>query len=97
MQKHYESHENTYSDPFGTHSSNNDEQRKKMKQIVKAIIETQLTDRQKEIMILHYADGMTMSEIGQLLGISKMSVSRRVRAATKRINKIKKIFKSVTL
>jgi RNA polymerase sigma factor (sigma-70 family) len=89
-------HEQAYTQNFTAEkASTNDARRVKMKQVVKAIIQTQLTDRQKQIMLMHYAEGKSISEIGRELGINRSNVYRRMEAAKKRIEKIKKIFKYV--
>ena len=89
-------HEKTYTEnPFATKAATNDQQRKRMKLIVRAIVETQLTERQKQIMLMRYAEEKSIKQIAEILGINPSNVCRRIQAAKKRISKIKKIFKYI--
>ena len=48
-----------------------------------------MTDKQREVFVLYYRDGMTQEEIARMLGVSKMSVNERLRYA---LTKAKKFF-----
>ncbi len=51
-----------------------------------------LTDKQIEVLVLHYRDGYTQREIADMIGISKMSVCERLAQARKKMKKILKNF-----
>jgi predicted DNA-binding protein YlxM (UPF0122 family) len=87
--------DNMYCNPF-CKPNDNDEQRKKMIMVVKAVIETQLTDMQRKAILMHY-DNKSIAEISNHLGISKMSTYRKIKSSKKIIEKFKKIFEIVTL
>ena len=46
-----------------------------------------LTDKQKEVMILYYREGYTQAEIAEMLGLGRRTVSDRIEAALKKIRK----------
>lgn len=46
-----------------------------------------LTDKQKEVMLLYYREGYTQAEIAEMLGIGRRTVSDRIEAALKKIRK----------
>ncbi len=48
-----------------------------------------MTEKQREVFIMYYKDGMTQDEIAGILGVSKMSVNERLRYA---LTKAKKFF-----
>lgn len=45
---------------------------------IKRVIDTQLTEKQKRIMIMHFFKGMGLSEIGRKLHISEQAVSQTI-------------------
>lgn len=54
------------------------------KQIARRIVEEELTERQREL-LLHYCQGRSMSGIALELGINKSTVSRTVARALRRL------------
>ncbi len=48
-------------------------------------IENELTDRQREVVLLYYFEKMTMREVGETLGIDSSTVSRTLGRARRRI------------
>ncbi len=48
----------------------------------------QLSDRDREILRLRFADDLTQSEIGERLGISQMHVSRLIRQSLERLHEV---------
>ncbi|MBE6849882.1 MAG: sigma-70 family RNA polymerase sigma factor [Ruminococcus sp.] len=51
------------------------------------ILAQDLTDRQKEILLHYYYDGMTEQEIAQALAVNKSTISRTLDRARQRIRK----------
>ncbi len=51
------------------------------------ILEQDLTDRQKEILLHYYYEGKTEPEIAQELGVNKSTISRTLDRAKQRIRK----------
>ena len=47
-----------------------------------------MTDKQREVFVMYYRDGMTQEEIGNLLGISKPAVCVRLSNALEVVRKI---------
>ena len=45
----------------------------------------ELTPRQREMVRLYYDEGMTMPQIGELLGVNRSTVSRTLRRAKNRL------------
>lgn len=45
------------------------------------VIREELTERQRQILLLYYYQGMTMEQIGKHLGINKSTVSRHLSSA----------------
>lgn len=46
-----------------------------------------MTDKQREVFVLYYRDGMTQEQIAATLGITKMSVNERLRYALAKVRK----------
>ncbi|NSW92831.1 MAG: sigma-70 family RNA polymerase sigma factor [Firmicutes bacterium] len=74
-------------------SFTNSNQIQEMKQAIREVIQTELTDRQRELVQMYFMDGMSMREIAKQKGITKQSVSTTIQRAVKRIKKSKKIKK----
>lgn len=70
----------------------NDEQRERMKKYINAVMEIMLTARQRQVVWMYYAEGMTVTEIAAALGISPRGVRRVLGAGMRKIEKHKKIF-----
>ncbi len=56
------------------------------------IIAQELTERQKQLMLMYFFEKRTMMEIGELLGISKSTVSRTMTRAKARIFKAMRFY-----
>ena len=56
-----------------------------MKKTLSRAIETELTDRQKQMIDEYYFAGKTMTEIGKKYGISKSTVSRHLSRSRERL------------
>ena len=59
-----------------------------LKKAVFNILETQLTDRQSEMLKLYYINGVKMADIAQLYGLNVSTVCRHISGGKKRIRKI---------
>lgn len=46
-----------------------------------------VTEKQREAMLLYYAEGKNMREIGEALGIDKSTVSRTIKRGEKRLRR----------
>ncbi|MEG0894360.1 MAG: sigma-70 family RNA polymerase sigma factor [Oscillospiraceae bacterium] len=69
------------------------ENRKRAVKIIKMIIENDLTVKQKRYVCHYFFDGMKMTEIAQMYGIVKSTVSRTISVAIKKINSRIKYYK----
>ena len=47
----------------------------------------EVTERQRRMLLLYYAEGLNMTEIGQRLGVNKSTVSRTIRRGEKRLQR----------
>lgn len=54
---------------------------------VREAIREELTDRQRELIEMYYLQGMSMTEIGETLGLSHSTVSRTIKRGRERIRK----------
>lgn len=63
----------------------NNETLKKVKHALVEIIKNDLTERQKETVVLYYYKKMTMTEIADILGVNVSTVSRTLARARKNI------------
>ena len=68
--------------------SGNRADRERMKKILYRAIRHELTDRQRECLMLHYIEGMMIKDIAVRLGLSKSTVSRHVSAAERKLRKV---------
>ncbi len=65
----------------------------KLKIIIRDVIETELTKRQKQILILYFYKNLKMTEISKMLNINKSTVSRTIERGIKKIHKFLKYYK----
>ena len=63
----------------------NNETLKKVRHALVEIIKNDLTERQKETVVLYYYKKMTMTEIADILGVNVSTVSRTLARARKNI------------
>lgn len=61
-----------------------------MQKVLHRIMEEELTTRQKQVMLLYYFDGKTMTDIAVQLGVNKSTVSRTVANSKRRIERCMK-------
>ena len=57
--------------------------REEFEKILESLV---ITDRQKEIAMLYYFHGNSYSEIGDIVGASERTISREIRAFSKKLN-----------
>ena len=55
--------------------------------IMKEEMLSTLTDKQREVYVLYYDEGYTLQEIGEMLGVTWVSVRNRLEGAIKKIRK----------
>lgn len=68
-----------------TLAETNNETLKKVRHALVEIIKNDLTERQKETVVLYYYKKMTMTEIADILGVNVSTVSRTLARARKNI------------
>ena len=68
----------------------NNEQRLSAENAVIMAIDEELTDKQREVLLLYYFEGKSTIEIAKMLGVNKSSVSRLLSRAKMRIEKVLK-------
>lgn len=59
---------------------------------VKNAMETVLTKKQKQMLELYYLKGLTMTQIAQLQGINKSTVSKTIKKAKTKIKNLSQIY-----
>lgn len=63
----------------------NSEQIARLRRNLRKARQQELTPRQREVVRLYYDEGMTMPQIGELLGVNRSTVSRTLRRAKNRL------------
>lgn len=81
--------------PYETKPATNSKYRLQLKRLMKNTIETELTDQQRKIFIMHYIQDKKVTAIARELGISKQAVSITLDRAKKKLEKCKKTFEGV--
>ena len=66
----------------------NTDKRNRMKEILHKAIQSELTDKQRMCLLLHYYKGMKMKDIALKLGLCNSTVSRHIASATKKLKNI---------
>ncbi len=66
----------------GVHFSEN------VKAVVKAVVETELTPLQRELVYEYYNGNTTITEMARKRGVNKSSVSRSLKAARERVGRV---------
>lgn len=74
----------------GVEESSNSTQMEVIKRILNHVIAEELTSKQKEALTLYYYKHMSQKEISEITGTHKSVVSRHIRKAKTRIEKILK-------
>lgn len=65
---------------------------KQMKRLLKVAMEVSLTDRQRQVVQMHYIDGQRVVEIAAKLGISRQAVHKLLKLSRRKLKKLKNIF-----
>ena len=60
----------------------------RMKRILSRAIRRELTERQRQCLVMHYLDGMKMQDVARALCLSKSTVSRHIACATSKLRKV---------
>ena len=67
------------------HAEDNSEQLERLRRGLRRAREQELTPRQREILGLYYDEGLTMSQIGERLGLNRSTVCRTIHRARERL------------
>lgn len=59
-----------------------------MKQILFRAIKLELTERQRDCIIMYYVKRMNMNDIASALGLTKSTVSRHIKSGMSRLKKV---------
>ena len=54
---------------------------------VRQVIQRELTPRQREVLLLHYRQGLCVTQIARQLGVNKSTVSRTLRRAEENLRR----------
>ena len=68
--------------------SSNRPERERMKKILTRAIRHELTDRQRDCVMMYYLEGMKMKDIAQALNLSRSTVTRHIQSATRKLRKV---------
>lgn len=66
-------------------AATNDNQIRRLKKNMAIAIEQDLTNRQRQMLLMYYFDGKSMGEIGHELSVDKSTVSRTIGRAVRRL------------
>lgn len=58
------------------------------KNAVKVALERELNDRQRQIYVMYYIDGVTIPQIAAIMGVNKSTISRTLKRANERLAKV---------
>lgn len=75
-----------YSRAISEENTNSDDIAKLKRNLVKAL-KSDVTPRQREMLLLYYGQGLNMRQIGELLGVDKSTVSRTVKRGERRLKR----------
>ncbi|PYG90150.1 RNA polymerase sigma factor (sigma-70 family) [Ruminiclostridium sufflavum DSM 19573] len=79
-------------DSYMDKAATNAENIKRMKRLLKVAMQFSLTDRQREVVRLHYLEDKKVVEVAEELGISRQAVYKLLRISRKKLQKLKNIF-----
>lgn len=75
-----------------TFERNNEYEYKKLLKILSKIIIGELTERQRECIVMKYYKNLTVTQIACDLGVGKSTISRHISKAKKRLHKVLKYY-----
>ena len=75
-----------YSRAMSEENTNSDDITKLKRNLIKAL-KSDVTPRQREMLMLYYGKGLNMRQIGELLGVDKSTVSRTVKRGETRLKR----------
>lgn len=75
-----------YSRQMAEYNTNTAEISRLKRNLIQALRED-VTDRQRQTLLLYYAEGLNMREIGEQLGIDKSTVSRTIKRGEQRLRR----------
>ena len=70
-----------------TISPDNSREHARLKRNLVRAIQEEVTPRQREFLLLYYADGLNMGQIGQRVGVDKSTVSRTIKRGEERLRR----------
>lgn len=68
-------------------AEDNREQLQRMQEVLLQALREDVTPRQRQVLFLYYEQGLTMREIGKLLGIDRTTVSRTMKRGEQRLRR----------
>ena len=68
-------------------SQDNETEMTRLRRCLGQALREEVTERQRRMLLLYYGEGQNMTEIGQLLGVNKSTVSRTIRRGEKRLQR----------
>lgn len=70
-----------------TMAETNDCQHRQLKRNLVMALREDVTDKQRQALLLYYAEGLNMREIGKRLGVDKSTVSRNIKRGERRLRR----------
>ena len=70
----------------------NQRQREEYRRFLYRAIKTQLTQRQKQVVMMHFFDGLTLTEIAKQMCVNKSTVSRTLSRALDRLTDLARLY-----
>ena len=68
-------------------ASDNSAQLSRLKQNLVRALQEDVTERQREFLVLYYGQGLNMRQIGERLGVDKSTVSRTIKRGEDRLRR----------
>ncbi len=68
-------------------AEDNSSQHLRLKRNLMAALREDITDKQRQALLLYYGEGLNMREIGERLGVDKSTVSRNIKRGEHRLRR----------
>ena len=68
-------------------AADNSAQLSRVKRNLVRALREDVTPRQREVLLLYYAEGLNMREIGERLGVDKSTISRTIKRGERRLRR----------